>query len=520
MIFKLISKINTIGIKPEDNELEINKKRFVVYEAILMSLGGIMWGIISLYINRPMASLIPFGYVLLSIFNIYFFYQYSYFKFTQGFQTGISLLLPFFFQWLLGGFYSSGGVMLWALLSLAASLSYSKTSTSIMWFFTYVILTILSGYFDTTFQKMFPLEVDESMSTLLITLNISIVSTLIFVLVIFYVLENIKSYSKVKDTQQMMIQSEKLAALGQLSAGIAHEINTPLGTIKAISQFKRNNIRQLPQIWSKLVAQLKEEELTSILDFLENHHIKQTFLSTKEDREIRNDLEKVLNTMGIEHSSKIAQKMVQIDLTKVPELFEKMDKNSIPYAIDLMHLICMKEKNNLTILTSVEKASRVVQALKMYLHSATETNMKSFNLKESFETVLTIYQNQLKQGIEVIFKIDDKIQIKGHVEEIGQVWTNLIVNACQAMSFKGCLKIYNQIDNNNVIICVSDTGIGIDEHIGEKIFQPFFTTKKIGEGSGIGLDIVKKIVEKHEGKIYYKSVKNQGTTFFVELPLA
>ena len=442
------------------------------------------------------------------------------FNYIRAGNFNLRLLLPFLFQWLLGGFYSSGGVMLWALLSLAASLSYSNIRTSMIWFSTYVVFTIISGYLDSTFREMFPLEVDDSMAIFLLTLNITIVSSVIFFLVIFYVWQNNKSYVKVKDTQQMLVQSEKMAALGQLSAGIAHEINTPLGTIKAIAQFKREDIRSMPSKWLTMVSELSKEEFKLVLDFLENHLVQTTFLSTKEERIKRNEIQENFKELGLKNSEVLAQKMVQIDVTSFPVFLKKFDKKSIYHAVDLMHLICMREKNNSTILTSVEKASRVVQALKMYLHSSVEAEMTSFNLKECFETVLTIYENQLKKGVEVIFKLDKKIEIIGHAEEISQVWTNLIVNACQAMNFRGCLKISNELKGNKVIVCISDTGIGIDKHIGDKIFQPFFTTKKVGEGSGIGLDIVKKIVEKHKGKIYYKSAKDTGTSFYVELPLA
>jgi signal transduction histidine kinase len=106
----------------------------------------------------------------------------------------------------------------------------------------------------------------------------------------------------------------------------------------------------------------------------------------------------------------------------------------------------------------------------------------------------------------------------GYSEEIGQVWTNLIVNACQAMNFAGTLVIKANLKNSIAHISISDNGCGIPPEIGDRIFDAFYSTKKIGEGSGLGLDIAKNIVLKHNGRIYYTSEMGVGTTFHVELP--
>jgi signal transduction histidine kinase len=179
----------------------------------------------------------------------------------------------------------------------------------------------------------------------------------------------------------------------------------------------------------------------------------------------------------------------------------------------------MVQKNNTSILTAVEKASRVVVALKMYVHATSEGIKKHFDLLKSVETVLTIYSNQLKQGVDVRLNIPKNIDLYGYEDQIGQVWTNILVNACQAMQFRGSLTIDAEKNGDKVIVKIADSGEGISSELGDKIFEPFFSTKKIGEGSGLGLDIVRKIVEQHGGRIYYRSELSVGTTFYVELPL-
>ncbi|HAJ63625.1 MAG TPA: hybrid sensor histidine kinase/response regulator, partial [Cyanobacteria bacterium UBA8543] len=140
------------------------------------------------------------------------------------------------------------------------------------------------------------------------------------------------------------------------------------------------------------------------------------------------------------------------------------------------------------------------------------------NIIEGIETVLTLYQNQLKHGVKIIRNYQELPPIRCYFDELNQVWTNLIHNGLQAMNNQGTLTLDAQLQNGYLQVSITDSGKGIPQEIQEKIFQPFFTTKLPGEGSGLGLDIVKKIVEKHRGTIEFESVPGQ-TTFTVSLPL-
>jgi signal transduction histidine kinase len=138
---------------------------------------------------------------------------------------------------------------------------------------------------------------------------------------------------------------------------------------------------------------------------------------------------------------------------------------------------------------------------------------------DGIETVLTLYHNQLKQGIEVVRDYDELPKFDCYEDEMNQVWTNLIHNAIQAMDYKGILSISAKNNVDSITICFTDNGSGIEKDIQDKIFEPFFTTKKQGEGSGMGLDIVKRIIEKHDGKITFKSELGKGTEFIISLPV-
>ena len=173
--------------------------------------------------------------------------------------------------------------------------------------------------------------------------------------------------------------------------------------------------------------------------------------------------------------------------------------------------------NNQTIITSVEKASKVVFALKNYAHFDTSGNKQLVQIKNGIETVLEIYHNQLKRNIKVIRNYQDIPQIWCYPDELIQVWTNLIQNAIQAMQDRGRLTISTRLENRSVKVEIWDSGSGIPPDIKDRIFEPFFTTKAIGEGSGLGLHISKQIIDKHQGTIDVTSKPGQ-TKFTICLP--
>ena len=131
---------------------------------------------------------------------------------------------------------------------------------------------------------------------------------------------------------------------------------------------------------------------------------------------------------------------------------------------------------------------------------------------------MTLYYNQIKHGVEVVKKFQPVPIIRCAPHELNQVWTNLIQNALQAMDNKGQLEIAVFQQNGQVVTQITDSGPGIPDEIKDRIFEPFFTTKPVGEGSGLGLDIVRKIVEKHQGNVEVESRPGR-TTFSVRLPI-
>ncbi|MGB5593687.1 MAG: HAMP domain-containing sensor histidine kinase, partial [Crocosphaera sp.] len=175
-------------------------------------------------------------------------------------------------------------------------------------------------------------------------------------------------------------------------------------------------------------------------------------------------------------------------------------------------------KSSETIKTATERAAKIVFALKSYARYDLGTEKMEGNLIHGIETVLTLYQNQIKKGVEVIKNYTELPLILCYHDQLTQVWTNLIHNALQAMNYQGTLTIDVKRDNDLVLVKITDSGKGISDKVMERIFEPFFTTKIAGEGTGLGLDIVQKIVKRHDGKITVNSLPG-ATTFTVSIPI-
>ena len=330
-----------------------------------------------------------------------------------------------------------------------------------------------------------------------------------------------KALVELRSTQNQLILSEKMAALGQLIAGIAHEINSPLGAIKGSAE---TLIESLPGL-IRLLASFQRRETQSVAqlwDWIQNTLLSRArpTLTSREERALRKKFAARLAEAGLSDADSLARRLVEAGIYEESDLDTLIPLLAIPETIDILYAVGQLRLQLENILLASQRTRKVVFALKSYVHTSGDRSTPVLtDIAESIETILTLYQNQLKQGVEVETYFDPTLpKLYTFADELGQVWTNIVQNAIQAMNGQGHLRIEARVEGDQVRISFTDNGPGIPPEILPHIFEPFFTTKPRGEGTGLGLDICRRIVQKHLGRIEAVSQPGQ-TTFHVTLPL-
>ena len=316
-----------------------------------------------------------------------------------------------------------------------------------------------------------------------------------------------QAYYDLKVAQSRLVHQEKMATLGQLVAGVAHEINNPASAL----------IRSIDQIYNlhgKLFKYLAEfPQRADRYTRMTKDGLESKMTSTSEIRKKMRNLTK--NYPELSRSK--ARRLAQLS----DSMLEELKKADVKDAEKLQHLIAFHEFGQK--LKNSESASRrianLVQSLKNY--SKQDSSQKEWiDVRDGLHDTLQLVRNRLK-FYELSLKLEDVPQLYASASELNQVWTNIILNACDAMGKNGELTIKCYAENEKIIVKISDTGPGIDENMLDKIFEPNVTSKRHDTrfGLGLGLYISKDIIEQHDGTIDASNKKDAGAQFTIELPV-
>ncbi|MEJ2085005.1 MAG: ATP-binding protein, partial [Acidobacteriota bacterium] len=313
--------------------------------------------------------------------------------------------------------------------------------------------------------------------------------------------------------QEMMLrQSERLATLGRLSAGMAHELNNPAAVARQGADELRMSISKLEGVQFALgearLSAKQHELIASLEEEAERRAKAPSTLDPVERSDLEQEVESWLERQGVEEPWEHAATLVTMGLcvAELEELVQSFDRTVTPVVIDYFGT----KFSAYTLLEQLShgaaRISEIVKALKGYSYMD-QAPVQPVDVREGLGDTLVMLSSKLRTGIRVETDFaEDLPMVDGYGSELNQVWTNLIDNAIAAMGGKGDLQLKASFDPDWVVVEVADTGPGIPIDAQEKIFDPFFTTKAPGEGTGLGLNISHGIVvEKHGGQISVES---------------
>jgi signal transduction histidine kinase len=328
---------------------------------------------------------------------------------------------------------------------------------------------------------------------------------------------------RIRETTRMEQQRDRLAALGKLSAGLAHELNNPASAAKRATAQLRDTIRKIKEASLELgrqnLAPEQKAEVVKLEVFFTQHEGPPPDPLTASDLEEKVD--SLLRSHGQNDLWQLAADLARMNVG--PEVLESLFAVLEPETARaaLVRIAASVEIAGLLneIESSTSRISDLVGAIKEYTHMD-QAPVQNVDIIKSLETTLTILNYKLKKGVTVYRDYEPiPLLVNSFGSELNQVWTNIIDNAIDAMGGRGELHVRTYRDSDCVVVEIRDNGPGIPPDVEPHIFEPFFTTKGVGEGTGLGLDTVQRIVKKHRGSIQVNSDPG-NTRFQIWLPVA
>jgi len=328
---------------------------------------------------------------------------------------------------------------------------------------------------------------------------------------------------RIREATRLEQQRDRLAGLGKLSAGLAHELNNPASAAKRAASQLRSTLHRVKEASHELGRRELTSTQKSEIERLEA-------LFTRRDEpppdaltisDLEDQIDSLLRSHGQNDLWQLAAELAQrgIKPAALESLFENLD--AVTARTALVRIAASLEIASLLneIESSTSRISELVGAIKEYTFMD-QAPVQNVDVVKSLETTLTILHHKLKRGVTVQRNYQQvPLLVNSFGSELNQVWTNLIDNAIDAMGGRGELRVRTYRDDGCVVVEIADNGSGISPEISSHIFEPFFTTKGVGEGTGLGLDTVQRIVKKHRGNVQVDS-KPGDTRFQVWLPLA
>jgi signal transduction histidine kinase len=319
------------------------------------------------------------------------------------------------------------------------------------------------------------------------------------------------------------LQHEKVSALGKLAAGIAHEMNNPASAINRISSELSNRLKENYKLTEELLHyKINPEHIHNLRVLVEGKKLtNKKKLSMLQKIQKEDEINSWLEHSGIPGNNSASEIFAEVGITidDLENMINNVGKEAFIPVLPWVENLLISQR----IIKDLEEASmrisNLVGAIKSHVHMDQTNDLQPTDINRDIENTLILMGYKLREKNITVKKISQENipEVPAYVGELNQVWTNIIDNAIYALPQNGELIIESSSDSKNVHVKIIDNGPGIPPEIQSRIFDPFFTTKKIGEGTGIGLDLVMRIIKHHSGEIKVNS-KPGKTEFIVSIP--
>jgi len=326
---------------------------------------------------------------------------------------------------------------------------------------------------------------------------------------------------RVREFTRFEQQRDKLAALGKLSAGLAHELNNPAAAAARSAEALLACLERLRKLErDPALNEAHCEDISAIESIIRGELKPPVFKDELERSDREESVSQWLQTHGVPEPWKLTPQLVEANLdTSHLQRLEEVSGKAFPSEVMRFATMLEMEKIAQQIGHSTKRISALVRAIKEYSYMD-QSPVQAVDIVQGIETTLTIMEHKLRKGVTV--KRDfaaDLPRVQANGSELNQVWTNLIDNAADAMKNKGILTIHAAREGDQVLVEIVDNGPGIPKDVQSHIFEPFFTTKGVGDGTGLGLDAARRLVRKLQGTISFTSTPG-NTKFQVRIPTA